>query len=341
MINGKVVELQLLSDGEITALFGPRRGIGEGSINTSLKGNEEESASYKERLKLPVDRYGFYIEPPDNDQFHRSLEMSPAVLRQRDAKEGERLQKWLDMRKAWASNGVQRKLNERCRKGIPHKVREWAWYNISHGDRFAGLFRPTAACASNELPAALVSNTTTLDDIERDIPRTFPRHLLFMPKNGIGQLALHRLLRCYAQHDPEVGYCQGMGFIAGMLLTVMDECRALATFIAALSGKFAHFHFPFTQPVQPADIHDKHHSLTQSLTHSDRPLFTTQQRPVLQASRAVPSIHGGGPTNAPCLQRPRSAAPGAALGTPRGTRHAPNYVRHRVVYDNVLSWFQL
>jgi hypothetical protein len=41
-----------------------------------------------------------------------------------------------------------------------------------------------------------------------------------------GQAALRRVLRAYSYYDPEVGYCQGMNFIAGMFLTVMNEEEA-------------------------------------------------------------------------------------------------------------------
>jgi hypothetical protein len=39
-----------------------------------------------------------------------------------------------------------------------------------------------------------------------------------------------RLAKC----DTEVGYCQGMGFILGMLLTYMPEEEAFYTFLVAL-----------------------------------------------------------------------------------------------------------
>jgi hypothetical protein len=41
-----------------------------------------------------------------------------------------------------------------------------------------------------------------------------------------GQAALRRVLRAYSYYDPEVGYCQGMNFIAGMFLTIMSEEEA-------------------------------------------------------------------------------------------------------------------
>jgi hypothetical protein len=47
------------------------------------------------------------------------------------------------------------------------------------------------------------------DVIARDLGRTFPEHPLFRDREGQGRLG--RLLRAYALHDEEVGYCQGQG----------------------------------------------------------------------------------------------------------------------------------
>lgn len=49
--------------------------------------------------------------------------------------------------------------------------------------------------------------------IARDLGRTFPEHPLFV--SGDGQAQLGRLLRTYALHDEEVGYCQGQGGAVG------------------------------------------------------------------------------------------------------------------------------
>ena len=53
-----------------------------------------------------------------------------------------------------------------------------------------------------------------------DIPtgRTFPSYPYFSLAVRIGQQALERVLHAYAVRDPEVGYCQGLSFVAGMLL---------------------------------------------------------------------------------------------------------------------------
>lgn len=50
------------------------------------------------------------------------------------------------------------------------------------------------------------------------IGRTFPNHTYFMSPFGPGQLALYNMLKAYSLLDPEVGYCQGLCFVAGVLL---------------------------------------------------------------------------------------------------------------------------
>lgn len=55
-----------------------------------------------------------------------------------------------------------------------------------------------------------------------------------------GQAALRRVLRAYSYHDREVGYCQGMNFIAGMFLTIMPEEEAFWLLVSVMSEKPCH-----------------------------------------------------------------------------------------------------
>ena len=54
--------------------------------------------------------------------------------------------------------------------------------------------------------------------IQRDINRTFPAHDFFKEAGGLGQDSLYRISKAYAVHDSEVGYCQGLSFLAATLL---------------------------------------------------------------------------------------------------------------------------
>ena len=62
--------------------------------------------------------------------------------------------------------------------------------------------------------------------ILKDLDRTYPNQSLFKTKYGSGQRSLYRVLCSYSKYNKEIGYVQGMGFIAAVLLILliyMDE----------------------------------------------------------------------------------------------------------------------
>ncbi|XP_075424079.1 TBC1 domain family member 1 isoform X7 [Ascaphus truei] len=65
--------------------------------------------------------------------------------------------------------------------------------------------------------------TTQQHAILIDLGRTFPTHPYFSAQLGAGQLSLYNILKAYSLLDPEVGYCQGLSFVAGILLLHMSE----------------------------------------------------------------------------------------------------------------------
>lgn len=77
----------------------------------------------------------------------------------------------------------------------------------------------------------------TNDVIQRDLNRTLPTHCLFKDARSVGQQSLERVLHAYCVMDPEVGYCQGMGFIVGVLLLHMPEAHAFWMFTQMMQGK--------------------------------------------------------------------------------------------------------
>lgn len=58
--------------------------------------------------------------------------------------------------------------------------------------------------------------------------RTFPELPHFNIEHG--QKALFNVLKAYSLHDMEVGYCQGMAFVAGILLLYLPEELAFRAF---------------------------------------------------------------------------------------------------------------
>lgn len=60
--------------------------------------------------------------------------------------------------------------------------------------------------------------------IELDLNRTYPDEPYYM--NGEGQISLRRVLQAFSKYDVQMGYVQGMNFIAGALLWHATEIDA-------------------------------------------------------------------------------------------------------------------
>ena len=54
--------------------------------------------------------------------------------------------------------------------------------------------------------------------ILRDINRTFPAHDYFRETGGLGQESLYKISKAYSIYDEEIGYCQGLSFLAAALI---------------------------------------------------------------------------------------------------------------------------
>ncbi|XP_051884960.1 USP6 N-terminal-like protein [Pristis pectinata] len=77
----------------------------------------------------------------------------------------------------------------------------------------------------------------TLRQIVLDVERSFPTHCSLMGRNPEakeGQAKLFRLLSAYAEYNPQIGYCQGMSYIAAMLLMNMQEEDAFWALVVLL-----------------------------------------------------------------------------------------------------------
>ncbi|XP_007552000.1 TBC1 domain family member 1 isoform X3 [Poecilia formosa] len=108
-------------------------------------------------------------------------------------------------------------------QGVPRQHRGEIWKFLSE----QYLLRQTVPSRppSNHTPykELLKQLTSQQHAILIDLGRTFPTHPYFQAQLGAGQLSLFNILKAYSLLDPEVGYCQGLSFIAGVLLLHMGE----------------------------------------------------------------------------------------------------------------------
>ncbi|KAF4118894.1 TBC1 domain family member 1 isoform X2 [Onychostoma macrolepis] len=109
-------------------------------------------------------------------------------------------------------------------QGVPRQHRGEIWKFLSE----QYLLRkevPSTKPPTNDTPykELLKQLTSQQHAILIDLGRTFPTHPYFSAQLGAGQLSLYNLLKAYSLLDPEVGYCQGLSFVAGVLLLHMSE----------------------------------------------------------------------------------------------------------------------
>ena len=174
--------------------------------NPSLENLQNaEKIKFNQNEILQTDQYGF-IKSQTETKTEDLLKINA------------RLEKWKKMLEDFDDTLKNNfpKLKERTRKGIPDSIRSSVWQKFADYDKYY----------KKDLYKDLEKVKTDIDYenvILKDLDRTFPKNYLFKTKYGTGQRSLYRVLCSYSKYNKETGYVQGMGFIAALLLTYMDE----------------------------------------------------------------------------------------------------------------------
>ncbi|KAM9344163.1 TBC1 domain family member 4 isoform 2-T2 [Pholidichthys leucotaenia] len=111
-------------------------------------------------------------------------------------------------------------------QGVPKSRRGEVWLLLSHQHRLHHRLPPRQHAPDTPYHDLLKQLTAQQHAILVDLGRTFPNHRYFSAQLGAGQLSLYNLLKAYSLLDTEVGYCQGISFVAGVLLLHMSEEQA-------------------------------------------------------------------------------------------------------------------
>ncbi|KAJ2943322.1 hypothetical protein O0L34_g12128 [Tuta absoluta] len=119
-------------------------------------------------------------------------------------------------------------LTQAVRQGVPRMSRGGVWYFLAEQHCLRSAPPDVKAFPNYHAPyrTLLAGLTKHQHAILIDLGRTFPKHSYFASALGPGQLALYNILKAYSLLDPDVGYCQGLSFVAGTLLLHMEEAEA-------------------------------------------------------------------------------------------------------------------
>ncbi|GFY05647.1 TBC1 domain family member 1 [Trichonephila clavipes] len=119
-------------------------------------------------------------------------------------------------------------LLELVKKGVPRHKRGEIWQYLAEQSKDIWCNSNKDLESDEPYEELLKQLTSHQHSILIDIGRTFPNHPFYSQTLGSGQLSLFNLLKAYSLLDKEVGYCQGLSFVAGILLLHMPEEQAFS-----------------------------------------------------------------------------------------------------------------
>lgn len=154
-------------------------------------------------------------------------------------------------------------------RGIPANVRGRAWqcaigntlnvseqlYEVLKERAYSGRMeyirgRDTVALADGDVGGnggkaeeMMESERSAHKAIMLDLPRTFPELSFFHAEGSHYEYALRDVLEAFLYLKPDVGYSQGMSFLAAVLLLYMDPYEAFCCFVNMLLHKSCFLHF--------------------------------------------------------------------------------------------------
>ncbi|KAK7154235.1 hypothetical protein R3I94_007554 [Phoxinus phoxinus] len=120
-------------------------------------------------------------------------------------------------------------INSAVCQGVPKSRRGEVWLLLFQQYRLHHRLPQRQQSPETPYQDLLKQLTAQQHAILVDLGRTFPTHQYFSAQLGAGQLSLYNLLKAYSLLDTEVGYCQGISFVAGLLLLHMSEEQAFDT----------------------------------------------------------------------------------------------------------------
>ncbi|XP_022919084.1 growth hormone-regulated TBC protein 1-A-like [Onthophagus taurus] len=157
-----------------------------------------------------VDEYGF--ERPPNFDYKKQAEFFENYL----SILNRRQQRWKGLNER-EKNKKTAKLKRFIRKGIPMSERPMIWMFTSGGQALKDKSKLTY-----EEMKSLINDENLISMIKLDVPRTFPENIFFT-KDGVLPKKLFNVCATFAHQNAEVTYCQGLNYIAGLLLLATKD----------------------------------------------------------------------------------------------------------------------
>lgn len=110
------------------------------------------------------------------------------------------------------------------RKGIPDHLRKTIWRQL-YRDKVHDIMKDKGPYYYKTLVNTVTESQIVLHhyrQIELDLLRTMPNNIRFSTPKSEGVNKLEEVLLAFCLHNPYLGYCQGMNFLVGMCLLILE-----------------------------------------------------------------------------------------------------------------------
>ncbi|KAL4219569.1 hypothetical protein ACF0H5_022143 [Mactra antiquata] len=159
----------------------------------------------------------------------------------------EHQKKWTSFMRQHGKHPLQcrSELKTLCRGGIPDRFRKQIWQHLVHHKvkdlmKIKGDYYYRNIC--NMLPESPLA-ACYRKQVSLDLMRTMPNNIKFSTSGSKGVMDLQDVLLAFCIHNPTIGYCQGMNFIAGMSLIFLDPEDAFWMLVAVAESYFSPHYF--------------------------------------------------------------------------------------------------
>uniref|UniRef100_A0A8R1I0P0 Rab-GAP TBC domain-containing protein n=1 Tax=Caenorhabditis japonica TaxID=281687 RepID=A0A8R1I0P0_CAEJA len=135
-----------------------------------------------------------------------------------------------------------------CRKGIPNSLRATVWrilinQQVEDLKTVYGKYYYRNLCNIQSGEDEKTYSNVHQKQINLDLLRTMPNNVHFMSANSKGVTQLLQVLHAFCLHNPKIGYCQGMNFLAATALLFVGPEDAFWFLIAITERYFDKTYF--------------------------------------------------------------------------------------------------
>ncbi|ELU05733.1 hypothetical protein CAPTEDRAFT_200029 [Capitella teleta] len=131
------------------------------------------------------------------------------------------------------------------RMGIPSEFRQEVWKKIIY-TQIQDIIEDKGPHYYNHLVNSVYDSQLAgqyRKQINLDLLRTMPYNVSFSSKEEEGIRRMREVLQAFSMHSPEIGYCQGLNFIVGMCLLILETEDAFWALVAITEKYFTPIYF--------------------------------------------------------------------------------------------------